>query len=145
MLAACLLGGLRRILGTPLAPAAGWVSPEGARGAGSAWRLSLGQARSGTEYGPVTDLPDWSFADGRPSPPLKGQIRRQQQAEAMARRIVMLTNELDRGMERWQAQQAALCRQREERQLNQPRLKGAKQRARARAPGGSGHNFGKIK
>ncbi|XP_078391432.1 large ribosomal subunit protein mL52 [Cetorhinus maximus] len=96
------------------------------------WRLGHGLAKSGTEYGPLTDLPDWSFADGRPAPPLKGQIRRRQECEDMARRIMMLTGEMDRGMERWREQQAALQRQEEERQLNLPNPKGAKRGASLR-------------
>lgn len=65
-----------------------------------------GLARSGTEYGPLTDLPDWSFADGRPAPALKGQLRRKQEREALARRIVMLSNEVDQGIEAWKEKQA---------------------------------------
>ncbi|TKS92948.1 39S ribosomal protein L52, mitochondrial [Collichthys lucidus] len=64
-----------------------------------------GLARSGTEYGPLTDLPDWSFADGRPAPPLKGQLRRKQEREVLARRIVMLSSEMDRGIEAWSEKQ----------------------------------------
>ncbi|XP_059211247.1 39S ribosomal protein L52, mitochondrial [Centropristis striata] len=69
--------------------------------AGEKWRKEHGLARSGSEYGPMTDLPDWSFADGRPAPPLKGQMRRKQEREAQARRIVMLSSEMDRGIEAW--------------------------------------------
>uniref|UniRef100_A0AAQ4S1K5 Large ribosomal subunit protein mL52 n=1 Tax=Gasterosteus aculeatus aculeatus TaxID=481459 RepID=A0AAQ4S1K5_GASAC len=69
--------------------------------AGEKWRKEHGLARSGTEYGPLTDLPDWSFADGRPAPPLKGQLRRKQEREVLARRIVMLNSEVDKGMEAW--------------------------------------------
>ncbi|KAM8746748.1 large ribosomal subunit protein mL52 isoform 2-T2 [Acanthopagrus schlegelii] len=68
---------------------------------GEKWRKEQGVARSGTEYGPLTDLPDWSFADGRLAPPMKGQLRRKQQQEVLARRIVMLNDEMDRGMEAW--------------------------------------------
>ncbi|XP_072232409.1 large ribosomal subunit protein mL52 [Leuresthes tenuis] len=67
--------------------------------AGGQWRKEHGLARSGTEYGPMTDLPDWSFADGRPAPPLKGQLRRRQTREVLARRIVLLSSEMDRGIE----------------------------------------------
>ncbi|XP_017288663.1 39S ribosomal protein L52, mitochondrial [Kryptolebias marmoratus] len=67
--------------------------------AGEKWRKEHGLARSGTEYGPLTDLPDWSFADGRPAPPLKGHLRRRQEREVLARRIVMLNSEVDKGME----------------------------------------------
>ncbi|KAK5599064.1 hypothetical protein CRENBAI_026347 [Crenichthys baileyi] len=73
--------------------------------AGQKWRLEHGLSRSGTEYGPLTDLPDWSFEDGRPAPPLKGQLRRRQEKEVLARRIVMLTSEVDRGMEVWKEKQ----------------------------------------
>ncbi|KAM4537224.1 large ribosomal subunit protein mL52 [Odontesthes bonariensis] len=73
--------------------------------AGGQWRKEHGLARSGSEYGPMTDLPDWSFADGRPAPPMKGQLRRRQEREVLARRIVMLSSEVDRGMEAWKEKQ----------------------------------------
>ncbi|XP_064787548.1 39S ribosomal protein L52, mitochondrial isoform X2 [Oncorhynchus masou masou] len=73
--------------------------------AGIKWRTENGLARSGTEYGPMTDLPDWSFAGkftyGRPAPPLKGQLRRRQERETLARRVVNLSSEVDKGMEVW--------------------------------------------
>ncbi|XP_038656494.1 39S ribosomal protein L52, mitochondrial [Scyliorhinus canicula] len=94
--------------------------------AGSKWRLGVGLSKSGSDYGPLTDLPDWSFADGTPAPPLKGQVRRRMESEKMARRIVMLTTELEQGKERWAEQQAHLQRQEEERQLNLPIPKGYK-------------------
>uniref|UniRef100_A0A665V432 Large ribosomal subunit protein mL52 n=1 Tax=Echeneis naucrates TaxID=173247 RepID=A0A665V432_ECHNA len=52
--------------------------------AGEKWRKQHGLARSGTEYGPLTDLPDWSYADGRPAPPMKGHLRRRQEREVTA-------------------------------------------------------------
>ncbi|XP_028998957.1 39S ribosomal protein L52, mitochondrial [Betta splendens] len=73
--------------------------------AGEKWRKEHGLARSGTEYGPMTDLPDWSFADGRAAPLMKGQQRRRQEREVLARRIVMLDSEMDRGIERWRDKQ----------------------------------------
>ncbi|XP_040886695.1 39S ribosomal protein L52, mitochondrial [Toxotes jaculatrix] len=73
--------------------------------AGEKWRKEHGLSRSGTEYGPLTDLPDWSFADGRPAPPMKGQLRRKQEREVLARRIVMLSTEMDKGMETWKSKQ----------------------------------------
>ncbi|MEE6527439.1 hypothetical protein FKM82_028823, partial [Ascaphus truei] len=67
-------------------PAGGWrcLWTSAALSAGKAWRLRHGFAPSGSEYGPLTDLPDWSFADGRPGVPWKGQIRRKEECEAMA-------------------------------------------------------------
>ncbi|XP_047455865.1 39S ribosomal protein L52, mitochondrial [Mugil cephalus] len=73
--------------------------------AGQKWRKEHGLSRSGTEYGPLTDLPDWSFSDGRPAPPLKGQLRRRQEREVLARRIVMLSSEMDRGIEKYEKRQ----------------------------------------
>ncbi|XP_048218751.1 39S ribosomal protein L52, mitochondrial isoform X4 [Perognathus longimembris pacificus] len=52
--------------------------------AGSQWRLKQGLAASPSGYGPLTELPDWSFADGRPAPPMKGQLRRKAQREEFA-------------------------------------------------------------
>uniref|UniRef100_A0A3B3S0B8 Large ribosomal subunit protein mL52 n=1 Tax=Paramormyrops kingsleyae TaxID=1676925 RepID=A0A3B3S0B8_9TELE len=69
--------------------------------AGSKWRLEHGLARSGSEYGPLTDLPDWSYADGRPAPAMKGQVRRQRERAEFAKRVVDLSEEMDRGMQRW--------------------------------------------
>ncbi|XP_075716809.1 large ribosomal subunit protein mL52 [Rhinoderma darwinii] len=69
--------------------------------AGQDWRIGHGFARSGSEYGPLTDLPDWSFVDGRPAPPWKGQTRRKEENKELASRIVMLSNEIDQGMKKW--------------------------------------------
>uniref|UniRef100_A0A4W5JXS4 Large ribosomal subunit protein mL52 n=1 Tax=Hucho hucho TaxID=62062 RepID=A0A4W5JXS4_9TELE len=55
----------------------------------------------GAQYGPLTDFPDWSFADGRSAPPLKGQLRRNQERETLPRRVVNLSSEVDEGMEVW--------------------------------------------
>ncbi|XP_058396971.1 large ribosomal subunit protein mL52 isoform X3 [Diceros bicornis minor] len=52
--------------------------------AGSQWRLQQGLAANPSGYGPLTELPDWSYADGRPAPPMKGQLRRQAQREKFA-------------------------------------------------------------
>ncbi|XP_038588512.1 39S ribosomal protein L52, mitochondrial [Micropterus salmoides] len=81
--------------------------------AGEKWRKEHGLPRSGTEYGPLTDLPDWSFADGRAAPPLKGQLRRKQEREVLARRIVMLNSEVDRGIEAWSKKQEEAARMQE--------------------------------
>ncbi|KAM9401281.1 large ribosomal subunit protein mL52 isoform 1-T1 [Salvelinus alpinus] len=81
--------------------------------AGIKWRTENGLARSGTEYGPMTDLPDWSFADGRPAPPLKGQLRRKQERGTLARRVVNLSLEVDKGMEVWREKQEEAKRMQE--------------------------------
>ncbi|XP_060475182.1 large ribosomal subunit protein mL52 isoform X7 [Panthera onca] len=52
--------------------------------AGSQWRLQQGLAANPSGYGPLTELPDWSYADGRPAPPMKGQLQRKAQREKFA-------------------------------------------------------------
>ncbi|XP_053450275.1 39S ribosomal protein L52, mitochondrial isoform X5 [Nycticebus coucang] len=52
--------------------------------AGGQWRLQQGLAANPSGYGPLTELPDWSYADGRPAPPMKGQLRRKAQREQFA-------------------------------------------------------------
>jgi large subunit ribosomal protein L52 len=44
--------------------------------AGRSWRVSTGRSGRGNTYGPLTDLPDWSYADGRPAPLGTGQLKR---------------------------------------------------------------------
>ena len=43
--------------------------------AGETWRLSLGASRCGNEDGPLHDLPDWRFADGRSAPITPSQAK----------------------------------------------------------------------
>ncbi|PNI96501.1 MRPL52 isoform 8 [Pan troglodytes] len=52
--------------------------------AGGQWRLQQGLAANPSGYGPLTELPDWSYADGRPAPPMKGQLRRKAERETFA-------------------------------------------------------------
>ncbi|XP_074838844.1 LOW QUALITY PROTEIN: large ribosomal subunit protein mL52 [Carettochelys insculpta] len=84
------------------------------------WRAEQGLAPSSSGYGPLRDLPDWSFVDGRPTPPWKGQIRRRQEDEAFARRVAMLARELDEGLRRWREQQRRT--QEAEEQMTQKQL-----------------------
>ncbi|KAL1781724.1 39S ribosomal protein L52, mitochondrial isoform X1 [Sigmodon hispidus] len=73
--------------------------------AGSSWRLEQGLSANPSGYGPLTELPDWSFADGRPAPPMKGQLRRKAEREKLARRVVLLTQEMDAGLQAWKLRQ----------------------------------------
>jgi len=80
---------------------------------GKDWRIKHGLAPTAYEYGPLTDLPDWSYADGRPAPPTQGMLRRREERTAMARRIVFLNKELDEGMEKWKQKVDAAKREAE--------------------------------
>ncbi|KYO29716.1 39S ribosomal protein L52, mitochondrial isoform A [Alligator mississippiensis] len=76
-----------------------------------------GLAPSSAGYGPLRDLPDWSFADGRPAPPWKGQLRRQQENEDFARRVVTLSAELSQAKQRWEKQQEEAAQEQKRLQL----------------------------
>nr|XP_005338848.2 39S ribosomal protein L52, mitochondrial isoform X3 [Ictidomys tridecemlineatus] len=92
--------------------------------AGSQWRLQQGLAANPSGYGPLTELPDWSYADGRPAPPMKGQLRRKTQREEFARRVVLLSQEMDAGIQAWQLRQQKL-QEEERKQKNALKRKGA--------------------
>ncbi|XP_078497469.1 large ribosomal subunit protein mL52 [Lissotriton helveticus] len=93
--------------------------------AGQEWRVKHGLAAGGTQYGPLTDLPDWSFVDGRPASPWKGQVRRKLEREEFARRVVMLSEEVDRGMHTWEQKQQQLLAKEEEKRKHLLKPKGA--------------------
>ncbi|XP_009080800.1 PREDICTED: 39S ribosomal protein L52, mitochondrial, partial [Acanthisitta chloris] len=59
------------------------------------WRESKGLSPDSSGPGPLRDLPDWSFVDGRPSPLWRGQLRRLKENEEMARRVLKLSKALD--------------------------------------------------
>ncbi|XP_060111385.1 large ribosomal subunit protein mL52 [Heteronotia binoei] len=91
---------------------------------GIKWRLKHALAENGSQYGPMTDLPDWSFADGRPAPPMKGYLRRQEKNREFARRVAMIASEMDRGMEKWETKQRERERQAKEKYRNRLQPKG---------------------
>ncbi|XP_027698865.1 39S ribosomal protein L52, mitochondrial [Vombatus ursinus] len=93
--------------------------------AGSAWRIQQGLAPSPSGYGPLTELPDWSYADGRSAPPMKGQLRRKAQREKFARRVVLLSQEMDAGMKTWEQKQQEKRQEEENKQQNLLKPKGA--------------------
>ncbi|XP_057344586.1 39S ribosomal protein L52, mitochondrial isoform X1 [Manis pentadactyla] len=93
--------------------------------AGGQWRLQQGLAANPSGYGPLTELPDWSYADGRPAPPMKGQLRRKVQREKFARRVVLLSQEMDAGLQAWQLRQQEKLQEEERKQNNALKPKGA--------------------
>ncbi|XP_055291720.1 39S ribosomal protein L52, mitochondrial isoform X4 [Moschus berezovskii] len=93
--------------------------------AGSQWRLRQGLAANPSGYGPLTELPDWSYADGRPAPPMKGQLRRKAQREKFARRVVLLSQEMDAGLQAWQLRQQEKLQEEKRKQQNALKPKGA--------------------
>ncbi|XP_033026843.1 39S ribosomal protein L52, mitochondrial isoform X2 [Lacerta agilis] len=108
---------------------------------GGAWRVNTANdfalcilpSRHGfpinpSHYGPLTDLPDWSFADGRPAPPMKNHLRRKEKNENLARRIAMISAEMDQGVEKWKAKQNEREQQAEEKRRNRLQPKGNSQK-----------------
>ncbi|KXJ14670.1 39S ribosomal protein L52, mitochondrial [Exaiptasia diaphana] len=67
--------------------------------AGQKWRTSHGQAPDGLRYGPLTDKPDWSYADGRLAPETARRKRRMRNRLDVAQRISQLLTEIDEAKE----------------------------------------------
>ncbi|XP_019851415.1 PREDICTED: 39S ribosomal protein L52, mitochondrial-like [Amphimedon queenslandica] len=60
------------------------------------WREKMGMSRTGTSYGPLTDIPDWSYVDGRPSPvTVKRQTKRKLRLNFLNKRVKTLLKEVD--------------------------------------------------
>ncbi|XP_068953915.1 large ribosomal subunit protein mL52 isoform X2 [Petaurus breviceps papuanus] len=93
--------------------------------AGGAWRLQQGLAAGPSGYGPLTELPDWSYADGRCAPPMKGQLRRKEQREKFTRRVVLLSQEMDAGIKTWEKKQQEKRQEEEKKRQNMLKPKGA--------------------
>ncbi|XP_005613797.1 39S ribosomal protein L52, mitochondrial isoform X3 [Equus quagga] len=120
-----LLGLSMAALGTLLSTGVRRLHCSPAARAGSQWRVHQGLAANPSGYGPLTELPDWSYADGRPAPPMKGQLRRQAQREKFARRVVLLSQEMDAGLQAWQLRQQEKLQEEERKQKNALKPKGA--------------------
>ena len=52
--------------------------------AGKIWRQNAGLPKLQTARGPLIDMPDYSFVDGRPAPPSVGQIKRNELQNRLA-------------------------------------------------------------
>ncbi|XP_077982238.1 large ribosomal subunit protein mL52-like [Glandiceps talaboti] len=63
--------------------------------AGGKWRERQGLARNPThDYGPLVDLPDWTYEDGRPAPPTERQIMNEQYRKDIAKKIDIYAKEM---------------------------------------------------
>ncbi|KAH0626197.1 hypothetical protein JD844_001030 [Phrynosoma platyrhinos] len=62
--------------------------------------------------------------DGRPAPPMKGYLRRQEKNAELARRVAMISAEMDRGIEKWEAQQREQEQRIQEKRHNRLQPKG---------------------
>lgn len=85
---------LRAVMLVACRPATRQLSSSSPYLGGKKWRESQGLPPSGNEYGPLTDLPDWSYADGRPAPPLPSQLKRKEHQRELAEHIDVLAKEM---------------------------------------------------
>ncbi|XP_033626695.1 39S ribosomal protein L52, mitochondrial-like [Asterias rubens] len=97
------------------------ISTGGNVQAGKSWRISQGESQSGRDYGPLVDLPDWKYADGRPAPLGSGQLKRQQEQRQIAERIDRLASEMTAAIQITQNEERT--RQRKQDERNQHKLK----------------------
>ncbi|ESO83072.1 hypothetical protein LOTGIDRAFT_236847 [Lottia gigantea] len=58
-------------------------------------RLKRGESGNKTRYGPLTDLPDFTYLDGRPTPLTAGQKERKEERIKTAERIMKLVGEME--------------------------------------------------
>ena len=63
--------------------------------AGQRWRIKNGLPTHRNDYGPLTDLPDWSYVDGTPGKLGSGQIKRLKKNEEVTEKILRSISELD--------------------------------------------------
>uniref|UniRef100_A0A0X3NU65 Large ribosomal subunit protein mL52 n=1 Tax=Schistocephalus solidus TaxID=70667 RepID=A0A0X3NU65_SCHSO len=87
----------------------------GKRFSGGWYRSRRGLPAMGNEWGPLTDLPDYSFPDGKiPKITTVGQGRRALQQYEYTKRIMKLSSEICLSHEEFKRQrELAECRQRE--------------------------------
>ncbi|XP_057309799.1 39S ribosomal protein L52, mitochondrial-like [Hydractinia symbiolongicarpus] len=64
--------------------------------AGSKYRLRNNQAADALAYGPLTDLPDWTYVDNKPTYITRKRQIRQMERVKMASQIYNLTKEIDK-------------------------------------------------
>ncbi|CAM1308561.1 Mrpl52 (predicted) [Pycnogonum litorale] len=63
------------------------------------WREKHGLPRHWNTYGPLVDLPDWSFKDGTPAPLSRKQQKKVEQRKELALEVIKLLKEIDFAVE----------------------------------------------
>lgn len=67
--------------------------------AGVKWRLKNGHGKCGNEYGPLTDLSDWSFADSKQAPLTGNRLRRFERNKSIAETARLYMDDLKQAKE----------------------------------------------
>lgn len=62
--------------------------------------MANGKSRDNTSYGPLIDLPDFSYLDGRPSPLTRRQMERIEEKKQAAKKVYTLLGEIEYAKER---------------------------------------------
>lgn len=88
------------------------------------WRVKHGLAVNPNTCGPLTDYPDYSYKDGRPTPYGVRQFTRMEKQRQYAKRIVQLVGEVDHAVERYDALQKKKQEEREQILANKLKPKG---------------------
>ncbi|GIX92857.1 39S ribosomal protein L52, mitochondrial [Caerostris extrusa] len=60
------------------------------------YRWRKGIPAKGLEYGPLADLPDWSYADGRPAPIPHGKVAKIKLQKEYLDQVINLSKEVDK-------------------------------------------------
>ncbi|XP_075165963.1 mitochondrial ribosomal protein L52 [Haematobia irritans] len=66
------------------------------------WREGNGLPANPNSFGPLTNLPDYTYLDGRPTPMGSNQRKRLIKQQEIAAKIVTLSKELDMAKQRFQ-------------------------------------------
>ncbi|XP_074646560.1 large ribosomal subunit protein mL52-like [Tubulanus polymorphus] len=71
--------------------------------AGGKWRESHGLPSNHNQFGPLTDLPDWSYLDGRPTPIGGGQRKRMESNIDIGKQILNGLEDIERAEKMYEA------------------------------------------
>ncbi|XP_065368662.1 large ribosomal subunit protein mL52 [Calliphora vicina] len=85
------------------------------------WREEQGLPANPNEFGPLTNLPDYTFLDGRPTPMGSNQKKRIIKQQEIAAKIVTMSKELDSAKQRYKQLQEH--QQKERQSIMQAKLK----------------------
>ncbi|PZC78754.1 hypothetical protein B5X24_HaOG217212 [Helicoverpa armigera] len=88
------------------------------------WRVERGLSRNRNAEGILTDTPDFTYLDGRPTPLLQKQKKRIIKQREMAAKIVEMCSELDFAKERYQNMEAEKEQERQSILANRLKPKG---------------------
>ncbi|XP_001360743.4 39S ribosomal protein L52, mitochondrial [Drosophila pseudoobscura] len=84
-----------------------YVAVTTARAIDQKWREAKGLPENPNAFGPLTNLPDYTFLDGRPTPLGSNQKKRLERQQEIATKIVELSGELEFAKQRYERQRVA--------------------------------------